>query len=214
MKAIIRDDFRKYGGSISLDCWTDKTRRATYFGLTIHFLSLENNCLVLNDRVLAIRELSAETKDGSYLKEKVKEYLNEFELTPYIDHNIVFVSDRGSNIVKALNSFKRINCFSHMVHNTTEKMLDKNRTVAIVTGIVKYFKCNGHNALFKTTLKSFVSTRWNSVYMMLDAFIKRSISILFRFCCCFLRFRLSLIRFFHFSSILSISKDGQIYWKF
>lgn len=173
MKAIIRNYFENYGGSISLDCWTDKSRRATYFGLTIHYISIENDRLELNDRVLVIRELVAEKKDGAYLKEKVIEYVNEFELMPYMENNIVFVSDRGSNIVKAMSSFQHINCFAHMIHNTTEKMLDKIEAVRIVTGIIRYFKANGHNALIKTTLKSFVSTRWNTVYMMLDSFIIR-----------------------------------------
>lgn len=171
MKSIIRSDFAKFGGSISLDCWTDKTRRATFFGLTIHYLSLENGRLVLNDRVLVIRELPVETKDGSYLKEKVIEYVNEFELMPYIENNLVFVSDRGSSIVKAVQSFPHINCFAHMIHNTTEKMLGKNQTVAVVTGIIKYFKASGQNALFENSLKSFVSTRWNTVYMMFKSFL-------------------------------------------
>lgn len=173
MKLLIRNNFEKYGGSISLDCWTDKARRATFFGLTIHYISLENGVLAFNDRVLAIRELAVEKKDGEYLKNKVIEYVTEFELMPYIEKNIIFVSDRGSNIVKALNSFQHMNCFSHMIHNTTEKILDKNRAVSIVTGIVRYFKSNGQNALFKTTLKSFVSTRWNSAHMMLHSFIIR-----------------------------------------
>lgn len=173
MKSIIRNEFKNYGGSISLDCWTDKSRRATFFGLTIHYLSIENGRLVSNDRVLVIRELAVEKKDGNFLKEKVIEYVNEFDLEEFIENNLVFVSDRGSNIVKALNSFQHINCFSHMIHNTTEKLLEKNRAVSAVTGIVKYFKSSGHNALFQTTLKSFVSTRWNSVYMMLESFIKR-----------------------------------------
>lgn len=171
MKTIIRNEFKSYGGSISLDCWTDKTRRVTFFGLTMHYMSLENGCLKVNDRVLVIRELDAETKDGAYLKEKVHEYMEEFELMPYMETNIVFVSDRGSNIVSATNSLQHNRCFSHMIHNTTEKMLEKNQTIGIVTAIVKYFKSNGLNATLEKSLKSFVSTRWNSVYMMLQSFI-------------------------------------------
>lgn len=62
MKSIIQSEFENYGGSISLDCWTDKCRRACFFGLTIHYLSLENGDLILNDRVLVIRELAVEKK--------------------------------------------------------------------------------------------------------------------------------------------------------
>lgn len=172
MKQLLQTEFRKYGGSISLDAWTDKTRKATFFGLTVHFISCENGKLVLNDRVLVIRELSAETKNGEYLKEKVDEYLEEFNLMQYVGDKIIFVSDRGTNIVKALASFESINCFAHLIHNTVEKILDKNVTVRVVTSIVKYFKINGINSLFEKTLKSNVATRWNSVLRMLESFIE------------------------------------------
>lgn len=172
LKEIIGNEFKAYGGSISLDCWTDKCRKATYFGLTLHYISYEGEQLKLNDRVLVIRELLAEKKDGDFLKEKVLEYLIEFDLMQYMEDKVVFVSDRGSNIVKALHAYNHINCFAHMIHNCVEKMLDELPALNIVTAIVKYFKSSGHNASFDTTLKSYVSTRWNSVFRMLESFIE------------------------------------------
>lgn len=132
-----------------MDCWTDKSRKATFFGFTIHYISTEKGGIVLNDRILVIRELLAESKDGDFLQEKLIEYLVEFGLMDLIENKIVFVSDRGTNIVKALKSYQHINCFGHLMHNCVEKMLEKNETVQIVTSIVKYFKVNGINALFE-----------------------------------------------------------------
>lgn len=94
MKAIVKAEFSRYGGSLSCDCWTDKSRKATFFGFTIHYVSNESGKIVLNDRVLVIRELFAETKDGDFLKDKLIEYLVEFELMDLLENKIVFVSDR------------------------------------------------------------------------------------------------------------------------
>lgn len=50
-------------------------------------------------------------------------------------------------------------------------MLEKNPIVIAVSVIVKYFKASGLNAIFEQTLKSYVSTRWNTVFRMLESVI-------------------------------------------
>lgn len=156
-----------------MDCWTDKYKKICYFGITLHFITEENDKLILNDRIMLIRELNAEKKDGDYLRAKLYEYINEFGLMDYLEKNIVFVSDRGTNIVKAVSAFKAINCFAHLIHNVVEHMLDKNPIVSAVSTIVKYFKASAlHSIYFKHSLKSYVSTRWNTVHTMLDAAVE------------------------------------------
>lgn len=154
-----------------MDEWTDKCRKISYFGLTLHYIEEVSEQLVLNNRVLLIREISAEKKDGKYLKDKMIEYMIEFELIAYLEKSVVFVSDRGPSIAAACRAFQSTHCFAHMVHNVVEKMLEKNTIVSAVSAIVKYFKASGLNALFEQTLKSFVSTRWNTVYRMLESVI-------------------------------------------
>lgn len=172
LKSLIGTVFKKYGGCIALDCWTDKHKKMSYFGITLHFISEENNQLILNDRILLIRELAVESKDGDYLRTKIYEYLNEYGMMGYLGHRIMFISDRGTNIVKAVSTFMAINCFAHLIHNVVEHMLDKNPIVSSVTAIVKYFKASAlHAILFEQSLKSNVSTRWNSVCTMLETFI-------------------------------------------
>lgn len=104
MKTNIKNEFRRYGGAVAMDCWMDAGTKTTYFGLTIHYISNINNELILNDRVLVIRELAAEKeKTGEYLRTKIIEYLKEFELFDCVEKNLVFISDRGKNIVRALS---------------------------------------------------------------------------------------------------------------
>lgn len=69
-----------------MDGWTDAGTKTAYFGLTVHYISRVEGQLVLNDRVLVIRELSAETvKSGEYLRTKIMEYLEEFDLVDSLE---------------------------------------------------------------------------------------------------------------------------------
>lgn len=173
IKTEIKLIYERYGGSVSMDCWTDKFRKLCYFGLTLHYISEEDDKLILNDRILLIRELTEDVKDGNYLKTKLTEYLIEFQIMDFIENKIVFVSDRGTNIKSALRHYQSISCMAHMIHNVVEKMLHKSPIVSAVAAIVRYFKKSGQNALFEnSTLKSYVSTRWSSVYRMLESVIE------------------------------------------
>lgn len=184
MKQIIGREFRKYGGAIAMDCWMDSEKQTTFFGLTVHYISTIDEQLILNDRVLVIRELCASTtKSGEYLRSKIIEYLTEFELMDCIEKKLIFISDRGTNMVSSLRFFEHIHCFAHLMNNTLAKVFKKDpkksfdeqswsfRVVHIVTSIVKYFKSSALATRFCPRLKSNVSTRWNSVYNMLESVI-------------------------------------------
>lgn len=171
LKKKISNIFRQYGGAVSLDEWTDKCRKMSYFGLTLHYIEEVDGQLVLNNRVMLIRQLIAEKKDAAFLRSKILEYMIEFDLVAYVENKIVFISDRGPSLAAACRAFQSGHCLAHLIHNVVEKMLEKNTTVAAVTAIVKYFKSSGLNVIFEQTLKSYVSTRWNTVYRMLESVI-------------------------------------------
>lgn len=155
-----------------MDCWLDNAKKKTFFGFTVHFLTEEKNEFQLHDRILATRELHAESKSGEYLLGQILDILREFNLDAFAQE-IVFVSDRGSNIIKALRTYENNNCFAHMIHNTVCNMLDTwKNTLRGVKSLVKYFKVTGTNSQLPLSLKSFVKTRWNSVYFMLRTVIQ------------------------------------------
>lgn len=170
IKKYISAAFKNYGGAISIDGWTDKYKKIHHFGVSIHFISSENGELVLNDRILLIREMDDDLKkDGAYVKRKIDQYLEEFDLMPHIN-NITFVTDRGTNMISSLRNNHRVHCFAHLINNTVGKIVKDLECVKAATAIVAYFKKSGKNK-FKTTLKSNVSTRWNTVYYMLDSIL-------------------------------------------
>lgn len=184
MKQNIKNEFRKYGGAVAMDCWMDAGSKTTYFGLTVHYISEADGQLILNDRVMVIRELSAEVeKTGEYLHTKIVEYMTEFDLMDCLEKNLVFISDRGRNIVNAVRTFNSVNCFAHMLNNTLSNVFKKDKSkpnhqqtwaykiVHAVTPIVKYFKSSALAKQFKPVLKSNVCTRWNSICNMLESVI-------------------------------------------
>lgn len=162
----------KWGGAISIDGWLDKTKKTSFFGMTAHFIEEYPDRFELNDRILCTREMDAETKDGPYIKSQIKEHLKSFNLYSF-RKNFVFVSDRGTNMVSALKHFESLHCFAHMLNNTVQHMLElMNEDLTPVKALVKYFKVTGLNCELDETLKSYVKTRWNSVYYMLKSVIQ------------------------------------------
>lgn len=71
----------------------------------------------LQGRILSTRALSLEQrKTGAYLHMEIMSILCEFKLEEAVN-NIAFVTDRGSNIILALDSYTRISCFAHFMNN-------------------------------------------------------------------------------------------------
>lgn len=171
IKKIISSAYKNYGGAIAIDGWSDKFKKNHYFGVSIHYISCADSELVLNDRILLLRQLDDdEKKDGEYVKRKIDEYLEEFDLLPHIN-NITFVTDRGTNMVSSLRHNNRVHCFAHLINNTVGAMVKDLECVEAATSIVRYFKKSGNNK-FGTSLKSNVTTRWNSVYFMIDSILR------------------------------------------
>lgn len=172
LKSICCQVIRNRGGSLSIDCWLDKHKKTTFLGVTIHFIIDEEGTLKLHDRILCTRELHIETKDGIYIRGKLMEYLASFDLETEVD-NIVFVSDRGSNMIKAVEPYMSSHCFAHMMHNTVVKMFSVvPGIVDDVKSLVKYFKVTGLSSALETALKSYIKTRWNTIYFMMDSVVE------------------------------------------
>lgn len=103
LRLTLQQIFETFGGSISLDTWTDDQKRLQYLSLTCHFMEETGKGLKLNDRLLCVRALDVEeSKTGEYMLSEVKQILEEFSLmNAFHAKKIVFVTDRGPNLVCA-----------------------------------------------------------------------------------------------------------------
>lgn len=79
---------------------------------------------------------------ASNIRDKLNSLFAEFGVTDI--SNVVFVTDRGSNIISALKDFTRLNCSAHLFSNVLNDAFQSTIELREVTEackkIVKYFK--------------------------------------------------------------------------
>ena len=80
--------------SVTTDMWTDNYKRRSYMSVTMHFCSPEFH---LHSMVLRTA-LFTETHTGMNIQIELQQICEQFCLN---DKNFVYVTDQGSNIVKA-----------------------------------------------------------------------------------------------------------------
>lgn len=114
---------------------------------------------------------------GKVLIDHIVEIFSRFGLTEdEVKDHVIILSDRGANIKFGLinHNFIRLTCYAHVIHNLVTHMLGDPNIAASIKNASKlssYFKNSGLNKSIKKSLKRFTPTRWNSVYIMLDAII-------------------------------------------
>lgn len=163
------------GLSITTDVWKDNFKRISYLCMTAHYFENIDNNLILNDQIISMQPLEVDQiQSGDYLKSKIERKLEELNIMNYKE-NITFTTDRGKNIVKAMESYDRLSCFPHFIHNVVKnacKFDELTELTQTLTSTVKYMKISGLNNLLKTSLKSNVSTRFNSVCDLIGSVIR------------------------------------------
>lgn len=91
--------------------------------------------------------------------------------------HVVMLSDRGSNIKFGLLNagFTRLTCYAHIIHNLVTEMFKEESVKQLVNqcaDLCTYFKRSGLNKNLKKSLKIYTTTRWNSIFTMVDAVIE------------------------------------------
>lgn len=156
---------------ITCDIWMDDYRKISYMALTAHFYT---ESIKLCDQVISIVPMDVTIhKDSTYVKDCIKKAL-ESNCIPFDHHKLVFITDRGSNIKKALQNFTRLNCFPHFVNNMVQqacKIDTISKMINQCAKLVKYFKISGLNNEFEISLKSVIKTRFNYVHATIESIL-------------------------------------------
>lgn len=158
--------------AITCDVWQDNYKRISYLGVTAHFYSED---LKLCDQVIALKPLDwNKKKDHAFIKQTVRDVIETCKI-PFDKNKIIFITDRGSNMKKALKDFIRLNCFPHFVNNVAKESckidIIKNN-IAACGDLVRFMKISGHNNQLEKSLKSSSPTRFNSVLATVDSIIE------------------------------------------
>lgn len=167
---------------ITTDTWTD-INYATHMGMTLHFLS-DNR---IKTTMMGTFELK-ESHTSAYFVEKIEDILTDFFISK--DKLVAVVSDGASNIVNAVTrcfgSKKHVWCYAHLLQLVVNESVNATLVVSIIEKIknIVFFITRKVNAVAELRrlqevngqqplkLVKYVGTRWNSVFYMIQRFLK------------------------------------------
>ena len=125
---------------ICCDIWLCKPKRSSFITFNGHFFSHVTNQIV--SITLKFKELQT-PQNSRHIAEILEQVIREFKLE---QKQLIFNSDEGANIVKALSSRKRISCVGHILHNLVTDWFSIDRTFRklnqITKAIIHFFKNN------------------------------------------------------------------------
>ena len=158
------------------DHWTDPFRQVEYTALGIAFVDEKFR---LNTFDLCVQEYEGATKHAvnirSDIMAKLATFIDMESLVRGEEARCVFVSDSDAKLVAALHDFDRLSCAAHDISLAVKAALKAVESTSIGRLIedskvlVRYFKKTGLNRNLSVSLKQDVSTRFNSVCIMLHS---------------------------------------------
>lgn len=173
---------------VTTDVWTETMAEKSYLGVTVHFFE----GIQLVNCNIATRELS-HNHTAHYLANILTSILDEWNIL--ISKIRCIITDNGSNMVAAIKVIvsekKHLPCFPHTInliveaglkHDSIKTIISKVRTIVkwVKNSVInsdKLRKIQIRYGVPEGSTKKFildVSTRWNSVYYMLERFIDLS----------------------------------------
>ncbi|EFP11817.1 hypothetical protein CRE_16523 [Caenorhabditis remanei] len=118
--------------SLSFDGWNDSSNKHQYLGVIVHFIEKDE----LTFRLLGTIDISAERHTGEYIKRKITEILEEFEVS---DKLVACVRDGASNVKLAAELLDRTH-FDCMAHKLNLAVRDGIDTFQNARSILDKFK--------------------------------------------------------------------------
>lgn len=158
------------GGAFSCDIWTDGYMQKSYICITAHYVDQNFNlhCRTITNRYMSVNK----KKDGAYVRSKINKILREngIQITP----KVVFITDRGSNMLAALFDCEHTSCGLHFFCNCLKNVFKEGKLKVILStskNIVRFIKKSGKNELFKPSLKSTNEVRFNYALTMFESLL-------------------------------------------
>lgn len=165
------------GIAVTLDLWTEDMTKCHYLGMNAHYITGGQ----LLENTLCVKELDEMSACAANIHIEVVNMLMVYDIDM---ENVVFVSDRGSEIVAALKDVAcRLNCGDHILKNIVDYMFDQisptNRIRDLLERcrcLVRYVKQSKIQFQLPSTLKNEVKTRWNATLTMFES-IKKALEM-------------------------------------
>ena len=162
--------------AFTADHWTDKYRQIEYTSIAVSYVDVH---FKLNEYDLCIKEYTEDSKHAHCIRNDIMSKLKDFDVSEDLlnrDGKFVFVTDSDAKLVAAIREdFDRQSCVAHdlsLVVKHALKATEKNTvgiTIEACKTLVRFFKQSGLNRQLTKTLKQEISTRFNSVFAMLNS---------------------------------------------
>lgn len=158
------------GLTITLDLWTEDMTKCHYIGMNVHYISKGR----MNEATLCVKELDELSKEAPNIHIEIVNMLDVYGIDI---NNVIFVTDRGGEIIAALKDYAdRLNCAAHILKNIVDEMLNKigddNPVKALLENcrrLVAYTKRSGIQYRLPNGLRNEVLSRWNATLFMLES---------------------------------------------
>jgi hypothetical protein len=164
--------------AITSDAWTSRTQ-VPFLAVTVHFWTTDTHGLRLRASVLDCCRIS-ESSTAAYIQSELMRIMAKFKI---IDKITAVVTDRGSNMVKAVKDMGVVHvpCFAHTLNLVVTQSLSSIEAAAVlkskVSALVRQYKkssivkneieqCQAQLQMAVKTLLQACPTRWNSEYEM------------------------------------------------
>lgn len=168
---------------LTMDIWTDSLNNKSFIGITCHFLCSEKQ--KIKQITLGIVHLTA-THTARNIADKISEVLEKWNID--VADIVIIVTDNAANINAAVTILvgnrRHLGCFAHLLNLVAENSifnenLHLSGIISKVKDLVAFFKRSNKAAQklresqqcsIPLKLIQCVSTRWNSIYDMLQRF--------------------------------------------
>lgn len=175
LKAELHEVYNNFGGfACTADLWTDQFRQKCYLSITAHLCTVSSTGFQYNRYVISLREIDEMTKTKEVVENHILAIFSSYGFSQAdVKSSIYFVTDRGSHF-KTTDKYDRANCWAHLLNNIVEDMCKLSEVKEIISNaaaLVRYMKKAGLHYRLNFSLKSFVDTRWSTVYNMLHSII-------------------------------------------
>lgn len=155
------------------DIWTEPNNSTAFLSLTVHFFTIENAEIKLEAYTADIREMKTASMTGSVIKQAIYEMFGELGITEdEVRAYVCIVTDRGSNMLAAVNELDSEECLAHLISNVVGHMLKHSEVKEILAKaaqLVRYMKTSHAGAEMTSKLKIFPETRFNYAHDMLES---------------------------------------------
>ena len=174
----LKDALKNGDVGMSTDMWTDDYKKISYIAITCHYVT-DDFALVGKTLTTAMFPIE-DAKTGKNIRREISRLLvNKFGLDPSSLNRIVWVTDEGSNIIKALEIYRRLSCLDHLINTVLRHGLqsdaladnasDIGETISAAKALVKHLKQSRLVAQLSKTVLQMGDTRFSTVYLTLKS---------------------------------------------